>query len=67
MAVPAAATVRVAVYDVTGREVAVVADGPLEAGRHALALDASALAPGLYVVRVQSGSEVAVRRVVVAR
>ncbi len=44
--------VRVAVYDVLGREVALLHDGPLADGTHALALDRGArLAPGVYVVR----------------
>ena len=51
LALPEAADVRVAVYDVLGREVAVVADERLEAGRHALAFDGSRLASGVYVVR----------------
>ncbi len=51
VALPEAAEVRVAVYDVLGREVAVVADGRMEAGRHALVLDGSRLASGVYLVR----------------
>ncbi|MEP0547985.1 MAG: PA domain-containing protein [Rhodothermales bacterium] len=53
---PTAQAVRVAVFDVLGREVAVVHDGPLAAGRHDLALDASALPSGVYIVRVEAGS-----------
>lgn len=63
----APAPVRVAVYDVLGREVAVLHDGPLPAGDHAVGLDASALAPGLYVVRAEGGGGVRARRVVRAR
>ncbi len=47
-----ATRVAATVYDVLGRQVAVLHDGPLAAGTHPLAFDASALAPGLYVVRV---------------
>ncbi|MEM6783788.1 MAG: T9SS type A sorting domain-containing protein [Bacteroidota bacterium] len=54
-----AAEVTVTVYDVLGREVAVLADGPQQAGRHALALDTSALAPGLYVVHAAVGDAAA--------
>jgi hypothetical protein len=49
---PAAAGVRVALVDVLGREVAVLADGPHEAGRHPIAIAAAGLAPGVYVARV---------------
>ena len=49
---PAAAGVRVALVDVLGREVAVLADGPHEAGRHPIAIAGAGLAPGVYVARV---------------
>ena len=44
-------TVAVVAYDALGREVARLADGPFEAGRHALALDGAALPAGVYVLR----------------
>lgn len=44
--------VRLAVYDVLGRAVTVLADAAFEAGEHAATLDASRLAPGVYVVRL---------------
>ncbi len=46
------AHVQVSVYDVLGRSVAVLVDGAFEAGEHAATLDASRLAPGVYVVRL---------------
>ena len=49
---PAAADVRVALVDVLGREVAVLADGPREAGPHPIAIEGAGLAPGVYVARV---------------
>ena len=45
--------VSVAVYDVLGRRVAVLADGRYEAGRHRAELDASGLGSGTYLVRAQ--------------
>ena len=65
MAAPA--DVRVSVLDALGREVAVLHDGALAAGETTLALDARALAPGVYVVRATGAGQVASRRVVVAR
>jgi hypothetical protein len=59
--------VRVAVYDLLGREVLRLHDGPLAAGTHALGLDAAGLSAGLYVVRAASASGTAVRRVTVVR
>ncbi|HLT48364.1 MAG TPA: T9SS type A sorting domain-containing protein [Rubricoccaceae bacterium] len=64
---PAAARVRVAVYDVLGRAVAVLAEGAYAAGRHPLHLDASALAPGVYALRLSAGEEALTRRFTVVR
>ncbi|HLT47525.1 MAG TPA: T9SS type A sorting domain-containing protein, partial [Rubricoccaceae bacterium] len=50
--------VRLAVYDVLGREVAVLADGHRDAGTHRATLDASGLAAGTYVYRLTVGNEV---------
>jgi photosystem II stability/assembly factor-like uncharacterized protein len=63
----APSTVRLDVLDVTGRGVAVLAEGPRRAGAHEAALDASGLAPGVYVVRLSAGGAVRTRRLVVAR
>ncbi len=62
-----AAEVRVSVVDALGREVAVLAEGPRGPGRHAAALDGSALPAGVYVVRVAVGAEVRTARLTVAR
>jgi hypothetical protein len=49
---PAAADVRVALFDVLGRAVLTAQDGPLEAGAHEVTIDAAGLAPGAYLARV---------------
>jgi hypothetical protein len=49
---PESAEVRLAVFDVLGREVAVLAEGRLEAGAHRLVFDASGLPSGAYVARL---------------
>lgn len=60
--------VRVALYDVLGREVAVVHDGPLAAGEAVpLALDTAGLPNGLYIVRAVGTTSTAVRSFVVQR
>ena len=66
-ATPEAGDVRLAVYDVLGREVAVVADGPRPAGEHAAEWDASGAAAGVYVVRLEAGGVVVSRVVTVVR
>lgn len=46
------------VYDVLGREVAVLVDGFLPAGRHQVTFDATGLTSGVYMYRLQSGTQV---------
>ena len=59
--------VTVAVYDVLGRRVAVLHDGPLAPGAHAFALEGRALGSGAYVLRVEGAGGTAARRVTVVR
>ncbi|MCH7638617.1 MAG: T9SS type A sorting domain-containing protein [Bacteroidetes bacterium] len=56
--VPELATVRLAVYDILGREVAVLVDGQVAAGRHEVVLDGSNLASGVYLIRMESAGNV---------
>ncbi|OZC01743.1 hypothetical protein [Rubricoccus marinus] len=56
--------VHVAAYDVLGREVATLHDGPLAAGRTVLAFDASGLSPGTYLIRATAGGASATLAVV---
>ncbi|HEX9953396.1 MAG TPA: T9SS type A sorting domain-containing protein [Rubricoccaceae bacterium] len=64
---PESGPVTTVVYDALGRSVAVLADGVLSAGEHALTWDSTGAPIGLYVVRVQSGAASSSRRVVVAQ
>jgi hypothetical protein len=58
--------VTLAVYDAAGRKVATMA-GDGAAGEHEVVLDATALAPGVYVYRLTAGEFTASKRMVVAR
>jgi hypothetical protein len=49
---PAAGHVRLALYDLLGREVALLADGERAPGPHAVRVDGSSLASGPYVYRL---------------
>ncbi|PAP78591.1 glycoside hydrolase [Rubrivirga marina] len=62
-----AADVSLAVYDLLGRRVAVLADGPEAAGAHTATFEARGLASGTYLVRLQAGDAVTAVPVVVAR
>jgi hypothetical protein len=44
------------VFDLLGREVAVLNHGVIAAGHHSLSFDGSALASGIYFYRIQAGS-----------
>ena len=54
-------------FDALGRRVLGVYDGAAAAGSLALPLDASALAPGIYVLRVSGASTTATQTVTVVR
>ncbi len=63
----AASRVRVAVYDVQGREIELLQNGPLLAGRHAVEFDGAGYPQGVYVVRADVGSEILLETITVAR
>jgi hypothetical protein len=58
---------RLVVYDVTGREVALLVDGTLEAGSHEYRFEASHLPSGVYLARLTAGRFIATRRIVLAK
>jgi hypothetical protein len=64
---PEAASVRLAVYDATGREIAILVDGDRAAGASNATLDAMSLAPGVYVLRLTAGGQSVSRSVTVVR
>ena len=59
--------VAVRVYDLLGREVRVLLDDELNAGRHTTELDAQGLASGIYFVRMVAGDYREVRMVTLLR
>lgn len=58
---------RLVVYDLIGREVAVLVDGVQEVGRHSARFDGSGLALGVYIYRLESGGQAATREVVLLK
>ena len=64
---PEPADVSLDVLDVLGRRVALLASGRQPAGEMAVQWRADGLAPGLYLVRLQTPDGVRVRRITVAR
>lgn len=66
-AVPGAGPVRVIVFDVLGRAVAVLVDGEVEAGRHEAVFEARGLPSGVYLVRMTAEGFAQTRRVTLLR
>ena len=65
---PAGTHVRLAVYDVLGREVGVLVEGAARAGEEAARWEAApGLSAGTYLVRLSTDERVAVRRVTLVR
>jgi hypothetical protein len=62
-----AAHVTLKVFDLTGREVAELANGHYHAGAHSVVWAPDHLASGVYVVRLTAGNVVETRRIVIAR
>ena len=61
------ADVALVVYDVLGKEVARLAEGPHAAGAHEATFRSDGLAPGVYLVRFAAGGVAQTRQVVIAR
>lgn len=64
---PGAAHVKLAVYDVRGREVAVLVDGYQPAGTHDAAWNASGVPSGVYFCRITTGTFSATRKMCLLR
>ncbi len=64
---PAAADVRLEVFDVLGRRVGVVLDADFGAGRHVARWDPSTHAAGLYLLRLSAAGSTSMRPVTVVR
>ena len=62
-----AAMVSLRVYDLLGREVAVLQDGWRDAGTYQVRFDAAGMTSGMYVYRLRTGEHNAVRRMLLMR
>jgi len=59
--------VRLSVFDLLGREVAVLRDEEMPAGRYSVEWNASGISSGVYLYRLQAGGVVQTRRMVLLR
>ncbi|MFZ1731662.1 MAG: T9SS type A sorting domain-containing protein [Bacteroidota bacterium] len=64
---PTTTQVRIAIYDMTGREVALLVDGLRPAGTSDLRINASGLAPGMYLCRMNTGTTVLTQPLMILR
>jgi hypothetical protein len=61
------ANVMVAVYDIIGREVAVLQDGKLSAGKHSIDIDATNWLGGIYFYKVKTAKTILTKKMVLAK
>jgi len=66
-ALPEETTVTLRVYDVLGRQVATLASGTQEAGRHTVQIDTDQLSSGVYFGRLQADGQTLTRKITVVR
>ncbi len=64
---PEASRVSVRVFDVSGREVATVVSGNLQAGNHTAVWNAEGFTSGIYLVKMEAGSFSDVRKVTLVK
>jgi len=59
--------VRLRVFDLLGRQVALLADGMMPAGEHAVQFEAGQLASGVYIYRLETGSRMLTQKMVLLK
>ncbi len=64
---PVSSDVKLEVYDIIGRRVAVLVNDQVQAGRYTVQFDASGFASGVYFYRLQAGSFVQTRKLTVIK
>lgn len=59
--------VQLSVYDITGRQISVLVNEERAAGHHEVTFDASSLSSGVYVYRLEAGSQTFTRKMTVIK
>lgn len=65
--VPDDSNAELAVYDVSGRKVATIVNGPVAAGEHSITANLTSVPSGLYFYVLCAGSELAAKKLIVSR
>ena len=55
------------VYDIIGNEIATLINQPMDAGSYSLTFDASSLASGVYIYRINAGSFVSTKKMMLLK
>lgn len=66
-ALPKSAEVRLLVYNLLGQQVAELVNGNLKEGNHSVRFDASQLSSGVYIYRIQAGSFVQTKKMLLIK
>ncbi len=64
---PVSSEVRLEVYDMLGRNVATLVNSQVSAGRHTVNFDASNLSSGVYLYRLQAGSQIMTKKLTILK
>ncbi len=64
---PVSSEVRLEVYDMLGRNVATLVNEQVAAGRHTVNFDASNLSSGVYLYRLQAGSQIMTKKLTILK
>ena len=64
---PETTRLSISIFDISGRIVESLVNGDIEAGYHSVSWDASTVATGVYLVKMESGSFSSVRKVILVR
>jgi len=59
---PSQSTVRLSIFDMLGREVAVLVNGLKASGKHEVNFDASAISSGIYMYRLEAGANLITKK-----
>lgn len=65
--IPQISAVKLTVSDVTGREIAILIDQELPAGRHACTWDASTVASGVYFCKLRADTRTEIRKMILIK
>jgi hypothetical protein len=64
---PLACNVKLEIFNVMGRRVAVLVDRPMDAGRHSVSWDGNAFPSGLYLYRLEAGAFVDTKKLLLLK